>query len=85
MSCLPVCAELGKGASLSVLPPDTGRRGRRTRRGNGNRLTALPQELAGLLRGGLELGLAGNPLQGPILQLYGHGPQALASYLHGLE
>ena len=29
--------------------------------------------------------LAGNPLQGAILELYGQGPQALASYLRGLE
>jgi Leucine-rich repeat (LRR) protein len=52
---------------------------------DGNRLTTLPRELADLLSGGLELGLAGNPLQGPILELYGQGPQALAFYLRGLE
>jgi len=52
---------------------------------DGNQLTALPRELADLLSGGLELDLAGNPLQGPIFERYGQGPQALASYLRSLE
>jgi hypothetical protein len=51
----------------------------------GNRLTALPREIADLLSGGLKPDLTGNPLQGPILELYGQGPQALASYLRSLE
>ena len=71
---------------LTVLPPEIGQL---TRLGTlalgGNQLTTLPRELADLLSGGLELGLAGNPLQGAILELYGQGPQALASYLRGLE
>jgi Leucine-rich repeat (LRR) protein len=50
-----------------------------------NQLTALPRQLADLLSGGLELGLAGNPLRGPISELYGRGPSALASYLRSLE
>ena len=52
---------------------------------DGNQLTALPRELADLLSGGLKIGLAGNPLQGPIFELHDQGPQALASYLRGLE
>jgi Leucine-rich repeat (LRR) protein len=71
LTALP--AEIGQLTSLRELALD------------GNRLTTLPWELADLLSGGLELGLAGNPLQGPILELYGQGPQALASHLRGLE
>lgn len=71
LTALP--AEIGQLTSLRRLALD------------GNRLTTLPWELADLLSGGLELGLAGNPLQGPILELYGQGPQALASHLRGLE
>ena len=71
---------------LTVLPPEIGQLTRLRRLAlDGNRLTALPRELADLLSGGLELGLAGNPLQAPILELYSQGPQALASYLRGLE
>jgi Leucine-rich repeat (LRR) protein len=74
------------GNQLTALPPEIGQL---TRLGTlalgGNQLTTLPRELADLLSGGLELGLAGNPLQGAILELYGQGPQALASYLRGLE
>ena len=71
---------------LTVLPAEIGQLTslRRLALG-GNRLTTLPRELADLLSGGLELGLAGNPLQGPILEIYGQGPQALASHLRGLE
>ena len=71
---------------LTVLPPEIAQlTSLGTLALGGNQLTALPRELADLLSGGLELGLAGNPLQGPILELYGQGPQALASYLRGLE
>ena len=74
------------GNQLTALPPEIGQLtslgGLRL---DGNQLTALPRELADLLSGGLELGLAGNPLQGPIFELYGQGPQALASYLRSLE
>jgi hypothetical protein len=71
---------------LTVLPPEIAQLASLRRLAlDGNRLTTLPRELADLLSGGLELGLAGNPLQGPILELYGQGPQALASYLRGLE
>jgi leucine-rich repeat protein SHOC2 len=75
-----------EGNQLTVLPPEIGQLTslRRLALG-GNRLTTLPRELADLLSGGLELGLAGNPLQGPILEIYGQGPQALASHLRGLE
>ena len=74
------------GNRLTVLPPEIGQlTSLRELALGGNRLTTLPRELADLLSGGLELGLAGNPLQGPILELYGQGPQALASYLRGLE
>ena len=79
--------ELALGANqLTALPPEIGQLTSLRRLAlDGNRLTTLPRELADLLSGGLELGLAGNPLQGPILELYGQGPQALASYLRGLE
>ena len=71
---------------LTMLPPEIGQlTNLETLRLGGNRLTTLPRELADLLSGGLELGLASNPLQGPILELYGQGPQALASHLRGLE
>ena len=78
---------LGLGGNrLTALPPEIGQlTSLGTLALGGNQLTALPRELADLLSGGLELGLAGNPLQGPILELYGQGPQALASYLRGLE
>jgi len=71
---------------LTTLPPEIGQLTSLRRLAlDGNRLTTLPRELADLLSGGLELGLAGNPLQGPILEIYGQGPQALASHLRGLE
>ena len=78
---------LGLGGNrLTALPPEIGQlTNLETLRLDGNQLTALPRELADLLSGGLELGLAGNPLQEPILEFYGQGPQALASYLRGLE
>jgi Leucine-rich repeat (LRR) protein len=75
-----------EGNQLTVLPPEIGQLASLRRLAlDGNRLTTLPRELADLLSGGLELGLAGNPLQGPILEIYGQGPQALASHLRGLE
>jgi hypothetical protein len=47
-----------------VLPAEIGQLScLRDLRLDGNRLTALPPELADLVSGGLELGLAGNPLQ----------------------
>ena len=71
---------------LTALPAEIGQlTGLRDLRLDGNRLTALPREVADLLSGGLELELAGNPLQGPVFELYGQGPQALASYLRSLE
>jgi Leucine-rich repeat (LRR) protein len=75
-----------EGNRLTALPPEIGQlTGLRVLRLDGNGLTALPREVADLLSGGLELVLAGNPLQGPIFELYGQGAQALASYLHSLE
>ena len=75
-----------EGNRLTALPPEIAQlTGLRVLRLDGNQLTALPRELADLLSGGLELGLAGNPLQGPVPELYGQGPQALVSYLRGLE
>ena len=74
------------GNHFSVLPPEIGQlTNLRTLWLDDNRLTALPREVADLLSGGLVLELAGNPLQGPILELYGQGPQNLASYLRRLE
>jgi hypothetical protein len=71
---------------LTALPPDIGQLTNLRELGlDGNRLTALPLELADLLSGGLKLGLAGNPLQGAVFELYGQGPQALTSYLRSLE
>ena len=74
------------GNQLTALPTEIGQltnlEGLRL---DGNQLTALPRELADLLSGGLELDLAGNPLQGPIFERYSQGPQALASYLRSLE
>jgi internalin A len=87
--------EIGRLASLQVLglnanrltalPPEIGRL--TSLQGLGierNRVTALPHQLAGLLTGGLELGLAGNPL-GPVLELYERGASVLASYLRSLD
>jgi Leucine-rich repeat (LRR) protein len=74
------------GNQLAALPPEIGQlTNLRKLRLDSNQLTTLPREVADLLSGGLELGLAGNPLQGPIFELYGQGPQALASYLRSLE
>jgi Leucine-rich repeat (LRR) protein len=71
---------------LTTLPPEIGQLTSLRRLAlDGNQLTTLPRELADLLSGGLELGLVGNPLQGPILEIYGQGSQALASHLRGLE
>jgi Leucine-rich repeat (LRR) protein len=75
-----------EGNRLTALPPEIGQlTGLRVLRLDGNRFTALPREVADLLSGGLELELAGNPLPGPIFELHGQGPQALASYLRRLE
>ena len=74
------------GNQLTALPPEIGQlTNLRKLRLDGNRLTALPRELADLLSGGLQISLAGNPLPGPLFELYDQGPQALASYLRGLE
>ena len=71
---------------LTALPPEIAQlTGLGVLRLDGNGLTALPREVADLLSGGLELELAGNPLQGPVFELYDQGPQALASYLRRLE
>jgi len=75
-----------EGNRLTALPTEIAQlTGLRALKLDGNRLTALPREVADLLSGGLELDLAGNPLQGPLFELYDQGPQALASYLRGLE
>ena len=78
--------ELGlDGNQLTALPPEIAQlTGLRVLRLDGNRFTALPREAADLLSGGLELDLAAR-VQGPIFELYGQGPQALASYLRSLE
>ena len=74
------------GNQLTALPPEIGQlTSLGTLTLDGNQLTALPRELADLLSGGLELDLAGNPLQGPIFERYSQGPQVLASYLRSLE
>jgi Leucine-rich repeat (LRR) protein len=71
---------------LTALPPQIGQlTGLRRLMLDGNQLTALPRELADLLSGGLKIGLAGNPLPRPFFELHDQGPQALASYLRGLE
>jgi internalin A len=70
---------------VTALPPEISRI--TTLQGLGlerNQLTALPRELADSLSGGLELGLAGNPL-GPVLELYERGAPVLASYLRSLD
>ena len=75
-----------EGNRLTALPPEIAQlTGLRVLRVDDNQLTAPPGEVADLLSGGLELVLAGNPLQGPIFELYGQGPQALAAYLRSLE
>jgi leucine-rich repeat protein SHOC2 len=75
-----------EGNRLTALPPEIGQlTGLRVLRVDDNQLTALPGEVADLLSGGLELDLAGNPLQRPIFELYDQGPQALAAYLRSLE
>jgi internalin A len=87
--------EIGRLASLQVLglvrnrlttlPPEIGQLTSLEGLGvDGNQLTALPRQLAGLLSGGLELGLAGNPL-GPVLGLFERGVPVLAAYLRSLE
>jgi Leucine-rich repeat (LRR) protein len=75
------------GNQLTALPPEIGQlTNLMDLRLEGNRLTALPRELASLLSGELkQLRLAGNPLQESVLEQYGQGPQALASYLRSLE
>jgi hypothetical protein len=71
---------------LTALPPQIGQlTGLRRLMLDGNQLTALPRELADLLSGELKIGLAGNPLPRPFFELHEQGPQALASYLRGLE
>ena len=93
LTALP--AEIGQLASLHVLglvrnrltalPPEIGQLTSLEGLGvDGNQLTALPGQLADLLSGGLELGLAGNPL-GPVLELFERGTSVLASYLRSLE
>jgi len=50
---------------LTALPTEIAQlTGLRALKLDGNGLTALPREVADLLSGGLELILAGNPLQG---------------------
>jgi internalin A len=74
------------GNELTGFPPDIGRlTSLRQLRLDGNRLTALPRQLADLLSRGLELGLAGNPLQEPILELHEQRGSALIAYLRSLE
>jgi hypothetical protein len=74
------------GNRLTALPPEIGQlTSLRRLMLDGNQLTALPREIADLLSGGMELGLTGNPLPEPVFELYGQGPQALASYLRSLE
>ena len=51
----------------------------------GNQLTAVPQSLAGLLEGGLQLQLDGNPLDDPLAELAARGPAELATYLRSLH
>ena len=71
---------------LTALPPEIGQLTKLRRMWlDADQLTALPREVADLLSGGLELSLAGNPFQEPILELYGQGPHALAAYLRSLE
>jgi Leucine-rich repeat (LRR) protein len=74
------------GNQLTALPPGISQLTnlRRLELG-GNQLSALPREVANLLSGVWELGLAGNPLPEPIFELYGQGPHPLASYLRSLE
>jgi internalin A len=51
----------------------------------GNHLAVLPRQLAGLLTGGLQVRLSGNPLQEPLGELAGRGTDALAAYLRSLD
>ena len=50
-----------------------------------NQLTAVPMWLAGLLEGGTQLRLSGNPLSEPLPELAARGPAELATYLRSLH
>ena len=50
-----------------------------------NQLTAVPSQLAGLLEGGTQLSLSGNPLSEPLPELAARGPVELATYLRSLH
>ena len=49
-----------------------------------NQLTALPSSLAGPLRRGLFLQLAGNPFEAPLIELHDRDPLTLVAYLESL-
>ena len=74
------------GNQLTSLPESLGNLTALTRLELGdNRLTALPIQLAGLLEGGLELELDGNPLADPLPGLARRGTAELAIYLRSLH